>query len=192
MRKSFLQDIAGKTAVTAAALGLIASLAGCGGQQTQVEQQTTTTTQTTQSAPPEQTSNIPRGALLKQAPSAPEQQQSSQGSLVSTPSGLQYQDLVVGKGAQPRAGQTVTVHYNGYLTNGSKFDSSVDKGQPFQFVLGQGEVIRGWDEGVSTMRVGGMRKLVVPPNLGYGDRGAGGVIPPNATLVFDVELLGAQ
>ena len=92
----------------------------------------------------------------------------------------------------PQPGQTVTVHYNGWLTNGQKFDSSVDSGKPFQFVLGQGEVIRGWDEGVSTMRIGGIRKLVVPPGLGYGDRGAGGVIPPGATLIFEVQLLGAN
>jgi peptidylprolyl isomerase len=111
---------------------------------------------------------------------------------VTTASGLQYVDLVVGSGASPKAGQTVTVHYTGTLTNGNKFDSSRDRGQPFQFQIGVGQVIRGWDEGVMTMKVGGRRKLVIPPELGYGDRGAGGVIPPKATLVFDVELLGVQ
>ena len=106
-----------------------------------------------------------------------------------TPSGLEYQDVVVGQGATPQAGQTAVVHYTGWLDNGTKFDSSVDRGRPFEFPLGQGQVIKGWDEGVATMRVGGKRRLVIPPELGYGSRGAGGVIPPNATLTFDVELL---
>ena len=112
-----------------------------------------------------------------------------QGDVVTTPSGLQYEDIKVGDGAQPKAGQTVIVHYTGTLTDGTKFDSSRDRGQPFSFRLGTGEVIKGWDEGLSTMKVGGQRKLTIPPDLGYGARGAGGVIPPNATLVFDVELL---
>jgi FKBP-type peptidyl-prolyl cis-trans isomerase len=109
---------------------------------------------------------------------------------VTTPTGLKYQDAIVGKGDMPRFGQTVTVHYTGWLTNGTKFDSSVDRGQPFEFQIGTGQVIKGWDEGVSTMRVGGKRRLTIPSDLGYGARGAGGVIPPNSTLVFDVELLG--
>jgi len=108
------------------------------------------------------------------------------------PSGLKYVDLVVGKGKGPEKGKPVTVHYTGWLTNGTKFDSSVDRGQPFQFVLGVGQVIAGWDEGVATMKVGGKRKLTIPPTLGYGGMGAGGVIPPNATLVFDVELLKVE
>jgi peptidylprolyl isomerase len=111
---------------------------------------------------------------------------------VTLPDGLKYTDLVTGKGAQPKKGQTVSVHYVGTLTNGTKFDSSRDRGQPFSFALGEGQVIAGWDEGVATMRVGGRRKLIIPPKLGYGDAGAGGVIPPNATLIFDIELLGIQ
>ena len=112
------------------------------------------------------------------------------GKEITTSSGLQYLDLKVGTGAVAQAGQTVTVHYTGWLENGKKFDSSVDRGQPFSFPLGAGRVIKGWDEGVQGMKVGGKRKLIIPANLGYGARGAGGVIPPNATLIFEVELLG--
>jgi FKBP-type peptidyl-prolyl cis-trans isomerase len=113
--------------------------------------------------------------------------------VVTSPSGLQYVDEVVGNGPMPQSGQTVSVHYTGWLTNGKKFDSSVDRGTPFEFVLGQGQVIPGWDEGVASMKVGGKRRLTIPPNLGYGSRGAGGgAIPPNATLVFQVELLGMR
>lgn len=107
---------------------------------------------------------------------------------VTTASGLKYIDVVVGKGASPTAGKQVKVHYTGTLENGKKFDSSVGKA-PFSFVIGVGQVIPGWDEGVMTMKVGGKRKLIIPSRLGYGTRGAGGVIPPNATLLFDVELL---
>jgi len=109
-----------------------------------------------------------------------------------TADGLQYWDIKVGTGPVASAGQTVKVHYTGWLTNGKKFDSSVDRGEPFTFNLGGGQVIKGWDEGVAGMKVGGKRQLRIPPQLGYGDRGAGGVIPPNATLVFDVELLGVR
>ena len=115
---------------------------------------------------------------------------------VTLPSGLQYQDEVVGTGPEPKAGQQVTVQYTGWLDEGGKkgkkFDSSRDRNQPFSFPLGAGQVIKGWDEGVATMKTGGKRTLIIPPELGYGARGAGGVIPPNATLIFDVELLGAK
>jgi peptidylprolyl isomerase len=111
---------------------------------------------------------------------------------MTTSSGLKYQDLVVGNGPLPKAGRRVRVHYTGWLTNGKKFDSSLDRNEPFEFTLGRGEVIPGWDEGVATMHVGGKRKLTIPPGLAYGSTGAGGVIPPNATLVFEVELLAAQ
>ena len=108
----------------------------------------------------------------------------------TTPSGLIIEDVTVGQGAAAAAGQKVTVHYTGWLTNGTKFDSSKDRNDPFAFPLGGGRVIKGWDEGVQGMKVGGKRKLTIPPALGYGARGAGGAIPPNATLVFEVELLG--
>lgn len=115
------------------------------------------------------------------------------GAEVRTPSGLKYVDLVVGAGEVPKPGQMVTVHYTGWLENGIKFDSSQDSGRPFSFQIGVGRVIRGWDEGVMTMRVGGKRKLIIPPQLGYADRGAGdGRIPPNATLIFEVTLLSVK
>lgn len=108
----------------------------------------------------------------------------------TTPTGLMYEDLAVGGGDEATgAGCTVTVHYTGWLADGTRFDSSVDRNEPFKFPLGVGYVIPGWDEGVTGMRVGGRRRLTVPPELGYGQRGAGGVIPPNATLIFEVELL---
>jgi FKBP-type peptidyl-prolyl cis-trans isomerase len=107
---------------------------------------------------------------------------------VVMPSGLRYEDLRLGAGTMAEPGMNVTVHYTGWLTDGTKFDSSLDRGQPFTFKLGAGQVIRGWDEGVAGMRVGGKRRLTIPPELGYGDRGAAGVIPPGATLVFEVEL----
>ncbi len=115
---------------------------------------------------------------------------------VTTASGLQIIDTKVGTGAAPRQNQTVVVHYTGWLyvngAKGQKFDSSVDRNEPFEFPVGAGRVIRGWDEGVGSMKVGGKRTLIIPPQLGYGARGAGGVIPPNATLIFDVELLGLK
>lgn len=112
--------------------------------------------------------------------------------LYTTRSGLKFKDTVKGEGARPTVGQTVIVHYTGWLTNGQKFDSSLDRGQPFDFKLGAGQVIKGWDEGVKGMHIGGKRHLVIPPQLGYGAKGAGDSIPGNATLVFDVELLGVK
>ena len=112
--------------------------------------------------------------------------------VVQTATGLGYVDLVEGTGARPKSGDTVSVHYTGWLKSGAKFDSSVDRGAPFEFPVGKGRVIKGWDEGVSSMKVGGKRKLVIPAHLGYGDRGAGNVIPPGATLIFEVELLGIE
>jgi peptidylprolyl isomerase len=109
---------------------------------------------------------------------------------IETPSGLKYVELLEGMGALPRTGEQVSVHYTGWLTNGTKFDSSHDRREPIVFPIGKGHVIKGWDEGVGSMKVGGKRKLIIPAHLGYGDRGAGGVIPPGATLIFEVELVG--
>lgn len=114
------------------------------------------------------------------------------GEEVTTESGLKYVDLVVGTGRPAELGDTATVHYTGWLENGKQFDSSRDRNEPFSFRVGAGRVIKGWDEGVQGMKVGGKRKLIIPPDLGYGARGAGSVIPPNATLTFEVELLGLR
>ena len=115
---------------------------------------------------------------------------------MTTPSGLKITDTQAGTGATPKTGQTCVMHYTGWLyqdgKKGAKFDSSVDRGQPFEFPIGTGRVIKGWDEGVASMKVGGKRTLIIPPELGYGARGAGNVIPPNATLLFEVELLGVR
>ena len=134
------------------------------------------------------------GIFATMAPTAATAQEI--GKMTTTPSGLQIEDTTAGTGATPKSGQICVMHYTGWLyengVKGKKFDSSLDRGQPFEFPIGQGHVIRGWDEGVSTMKVGGKRTLIIPPELGYGARGAGGVIPPNATLMFDVELLGVK
>ena len=120
----------------------------------------------------------------------------TEGSTVTTPSGLKITDTKVGSGAEAKNGQTCSMHYTGWLyengAKGQKFDSSLDRGEPFSFALGTGQVIKGWDEGVAGMKAGGKRTLIIPPELGYGAQGAGGVIPPNATLMFDVELLEAK
>ena len=130
--------------------------------------------------------SAPVGAAAPAAPSK------TTGKGTKTASGLQYWDLKKGTGAVAKAGQTVKVHYTGWLTDGKKFDSSLDRGEPLEFKLGAGMVIKGWDEGVAGMKVGGKRQLRIPPDLGYGERGAGGAIPPGATLVFDVELMGVE
>jgi len=135
--------------------------------------------------------------LAAQDAKAPEAEKKEESKMHRTPSGLQYTDTVVGTGATPQKGQTVVVHYTGWLwennAKGKKFDSSLDRGKPFEFKIGQGQVIRGWDEGVATMKVGGKRTLVIPPDLAYGSRGVGnGLIPPNSTLTFDVELLDVK
>ena len=120
----------------------------------------------------------------------------TQGKAMTTETGLKFIDTTVGTGASPKSGQTCVMHYTGWLSEGGakgqKFDSSVDRGSPFEFPIGMKRVIAGWDEGVATMKVGGKRTLIIPPQLGYGERGAGGVIPPNATLIFDVELLAIK
>jgi peptidylprolyl isomerase len=136
---------------------------------------------------------LPARADEKAAPAAAEKKESK---MKTTPSGLQYEDTKEGTGASPKTGQTCVMHYTGWLwengAKGKKFDSSLDSGKPFEFPLGQGRVIKGWDEGVATMKIGGKRTLLIPPGLGYGARGAGGVIPPNSTLLFEVELLGVK
>ena len=136
------------------------------------------------------------GATLLAAGAATPAVAQTPGRTMTTASGLQITDTQVGTGASPKTGQTCVMHYTGWLyqngAKGQKFDSSVDRGQPFEFPLGMGRVIKGWDEGVASMKVGGKRTLIIPPELGYGARGAGGVIPPNATLMFDVELLGVK
>jgi FKBP-type peptidyl-prolyl cis-trans isomerase len=124
------------------------------------------------------------------AADAPAEPQKKDSKIVKTDSGLQYEIIKEGTGASPKIGDRVKVHYTGTLTDGKKFDSSKDHGQPFEFPIGKGQVIKGWDEGVLTMKVGETRKLIIPPQLGYGARGAGADIPPNATLIFEVELLG--
>ena len=129
-------------------------------------------------------------SIQEGAPEAPTEVEEAD--YVTTESGLKYHDFVVGDGPSPETGQSVTVHYTGWLEDGTKFDSSLDRGQPFTFSIGMGQVIAGWDEGVATMKVGGKRQLVIPSELGYGEQGAGAVIPPDATLIFEVELLDVQ
>ncbi|HKF42801.1 MAG TPA: FKBP-type peptidyl-prolyl cis-trans isomerase [Thermoanaerobaculia bacterium] len=129
-------------------------------------------------------------------PLAADEKKGGDSKMQKSPTGLQWEDVKVGTGATPKSGQTCSMHYTGWLwedgAKGKKFDSSVDRGQPFEFPLGQGRVIKGWDEGISTMKVGGKRNLLIPPQLGYGARGYPGVIPANSTLFFEVELLGVK
>ena len=155
----------------------------------------TSAAQTTQAAPLELDPEDPNPTLFAMAADSNQADASALGGPINadktqvTASGLRITDLEVGTGAEASAGQTVVVHYRGTLEDGSQFDASYDRGTPFSFPLGAGRVIKGWDEGVQGMKVGGKRKLVIPSDLGYGARGAGGVIPPNATLIFEVELL---
>jgi len=130
-------------------------------------------------------------SLISCGSSSKSSKSGSGGNMVKTASGLQYMDIVEGTGAQPKTGQRVSVHYVGTLENGTKFDSSVDRNQPFEFNVGTGQVIKGWDEGLSTMKVGGKRKIIIPADLGYGSRSMG-KIPANSTLIFEVELLGIK
>ena len=132
-------------------------------------------------------------ALARSTAGADEKKdEKKEGKVITTKSGLKYQDLKEGTGPEAKKGDMVTVHYTGWLKNGKKFDSSLDRKMPFSFKLGAGRVIKGWDEGVAGMKTGGKRKLIIPPDLAYGDRGAGKVIPPNAELTFEVELLKIQ
>lgn len=143
-----------------------------------------------ESPPPQQQTEQP--ATQAEQPTAEAGIPVVPGDTVTTASGLKYLVITEGTGAAPAAGNLVVAHYTGWLTDGTKFDSSRDRGQPFSFPLGQGRVIRGWDEGIALMKVGDRRLFIIPPELGYGERGAGGAIPPGATLVFDVELLDIQ
>ncbi len=156
------------------------------GDQTKPAQPAATTPSQTPATTPSETPATPRMQGPATPPPAPEAK------MAKTASGLQYADFKVGTGATPTPGSVVSVHYTGWLQNGQKFDSSLDRGQAFSFPLGQGRVIKGWDEGVASMRVGGKRRLVIPSQLAYGERGFPGAIPPNATLTFDVELLGVK
>ena len=172
------------------ALLVLIAFSGCQQSSTNTTTTGSTSTTTATSAPPTGSgaattppSGGATGGSMSAAPAGQE---------VTMPSGLKYQDVKVGDGAVAEQGSAVTVDYTGWLTDGTKFDSSKDHGQPFQFQIGAGQVIRGWDEGVKGMRVGGVRRLTIPPDLGYGAQGAGGVIPPNATLVFEVELHGVK
>ena len=172
-------------------------LVGCKSQQASESQTSTTTTTAAQPAQPAAPAAAPaaKPTAGKEDPNVEAARKlgtATQNPVVEIASGLKYIDAKTGTGAEAKAGQTVSVHYTGWLVNGTKFDSSVDRGQPFQFPLGGGRVIKGWDEGVAGMKVGGVRKLIIPSELGYGSRGAGGVIPPNATLIFEVQLLGVQ
>jgi peptidylprolyl isomerase len=164
--------------------------------------ETATTTATTTSAtvtatptvttPATPTPTVTTTVTAKPTPTPTKTPADKNQKVVTTPSGLKYTELKVGTGATPKKGQTITVHYVGTLENGTKFDSSRDADKPFEFAIGTGSVIKGWDEGLSTMKVGGRRQLVIPAKLGYGEQGSPPVIPPNATLIFDVELLGVK
>lgn len=168
-----------KSHLALAAAALVAlGIAGCAN--TGSSPKSSPSTSNTAAAPPPAPVQLPTGI-----PAIPAGAQAP----VTTASGLVYQDFVVGAGASPQTGKTVTIHYSGWLTNGTPFDSSRKRGVPYSFPIGTGRVVAGWDEGILSMKVGGQRRLTVPPSLGYGANGRGGVIPPNATMIFDVELL---
>ena len=176
-------------------LGLLAAAllaaAGCGGEAEADKKRAATTVTAAAPAATREATRMQENSGQQASGNAPGVPELT-GEVQRQPSGLGYIDEQVGEGATPARGQRVTVHYTGWLTTGQKFDSSRDSGRPFTFTLGAGEVIRGWDEGVATMKIGGKRRLVLPPTLGYGARGAPPVIPGNATLLFDVELISAQ
>jgi len=171
------------------ALALAAAVLAVGCNETKTETTsssslTTSATATPVTTPPSTTSTAPSGQAAGGTTEG--------GKMHKLASGLQYEDLVVGSGKMAEPGMNVSVQYTGWLTTGFKFDSSVDRGTPYKFQLGAGQVIAGWDEGIKGMRIGGKRKLTIPPDMAYGARGMGGVIPPNATLLFDVELVDVQ
>ena len=173
---------------TAAAVLIALAAVGSTACQKRTEPAADATTEAAPAAAPTDTSQV--DSISPAAPAASSKEaEVNDPELTTTPSGLKYTDEVVGNGAEAKTGQTAVVHYTGWLLDGKKFDSSKDRGQPFSFPLGRGQVIKGWDEGVVGMRVGGKRTLIIPADLGYGARGAGGVIPPNSTLKFEVELL---
>jgi FKBP-type peptidyl-prolyl cis-trans isomerase FkpA len=166
-----------------ALIALAGALAACGGEEDATMEENSALSE--DSAPVEEAAPPPGSIATDYAPEL----DVDLAAMVETPTGLRYEDMTQGSGPMAAPGNAVSVHYTGWLPDGTKFDSSRDGGEPFEFALGQGNVIPGWDEGVAGMKVGGSRKLVIPPDLGYGEAGAGGVIPPNATLVFEVELL---
>ena len=167
-------------------LVVAAALVGCGKEKTATKAPKVKSAGATSAAKAAKTTKTEEKTVEKSTAAI-----KAKGKIVITASGLKYEEIKEGTGQCPKPGDMVVVHYTGWLTDGTKFDSSVDRGEPFRFVLGIGKVIAGWDEGLSTMKVGGKRKLIIPPYLGYGDQGFG-AIPPNATLIFEVELLGIE
>ncbi|MBM3287297.1 MAG: FKBP-type peptidyl-prolyl cis-trans isomerase [Candidatus Eisenbacteria bacterium] len=185
-RRSRLRFVIGPLAC----LAIAALIAGCGNSKTGAGRQA----EQGKSAPAA-SAEAQSSAPSSPAPSTMDQKEAapvSDEKVVTTASGLKYVDMVAGEGASPARGQRVVVHYTGWLADGKKFDSSLDRGQPFKFMLGQGQVIKGWDEGVATMKVGGKRKLIIPHQLAYGERGYRGAIPPKAELTFEVQLLSIE
>ena len=180
------------TATIPAATGATATVPAPTSKPTAIPTSEPTTVPTLEAATASDGTAGEHGAAATEPESGTTPKEESMDEYTMTPSGLQYKDLTVGDGAAASQGDTAVVHYTGWLLDGTKFDSSVDRGTPFEFPLGAGRVIRGWDEGVGSMNVGGKRELIIPSDLAYGDRGAGGVIPGGATLKFEVELLGLK